>query len=60
MTEFTALRPKTCSYLTNDNNENIKAKGTKSAIKQKLNFEDYEATQPENKMSQLEKKEVWC
>ena len=32
MTEFTALRPKTCSYLTNDNNENIKANGTKSVL----------------------------
>ena len=30
MTEFAALRPKTYSYLTNDNNETKKAKDTKS------------------------------
>ena len=30
MTEFAALRPKTSSYLTNDNNETKKAKDTKS------------------------------
>ena len=29
MTEFAALRPKIYSYLTNDNDENKEAKGTK-------------------------------
>ena len=29
MTEFGALRPKTSSYLTEDSDENKKAKGTK-------------------------------
>ena len=28
MTEFTALRPKTYSYITDDNDENEKTKGT--------------------------------
>ena len=32
MTEFTALRPKTYNYLTDDNNENKKAKGTKKCL----------------------------
>ena len=30
MTEFSALRPKTCSYLTDYNDENKKAKSTTS------------------------------
>ena len=29
ITEFAALRPKVCSYLTNDNDKSKKAKGTK-------------------------------
>ena len=42
MTEFAALRPKTCNYLTDDNDEIKKAKGTrKSVIKRNLKFEDY-------------------
>ena len=42
MTEFLALRPKTYSYLTDDFEEDKKAKGTKKCvIKQKLKFSDY-------------------
>ena len=60
MAEFAALIPKTYNYLTNDYNENEKAKCTKKCIlKQKLKFEVYkqclEATQTENKLNQLEK-----
>ena len=32
MTEFAALRPKTCSYLTDDSDENKNAKGIKKCI----------------------------
>ena len=40
--EIAALRPKAYSYLTDDNDENRKAKDTKRSImKQKLKFEDY-------------------
>ena len=60
MREFAALRVKTCNYLTDDGDEDKKAKGTKKCvIKQKLKFEHYkhclEATQLENKINQLEK-----
>ena len=42
MTEFVALRPKTYSYLMNDNTEVKKAKGTKKCvIKRMLKFSDY-------------------
>ena len=42
MTEFVALRPKNYSYLTDDCEEDKKAKGTKKCvIKQRLNFNDY-------------------
>ena len=63
MEEFAALRPKTYSYLRDDNDENKKAKGTKKCVvKRKLKFEDYnhclEATQLENKINQLEKTKV--
>ena len=62
MTEFAALRPKTYSYFTDDNDKNKKAKGVKkSVIKQKSKFEDckhcLKATQLDNKMNQLEKKQ---
>ena len=55
ITKFVALRRKTYSYLTDDSNENKKAKGTKTCvIKQKLKFEDYDnclkASQPENNL----------
>ena len=52
MTEFVALKPKTCSYLTDDSDEN-KKKAQKSVIKWKLKFVDYkyclETTQVEIK-----------
>ena len=42
MTESVALRPKTYSYLTDDCEEDKKAKGTKKrVIKQRLKFNDY-------------------
>ena len=42
MTEFVVLRPKTYSYLTDDDSEDKKAKGTKKyKIKRRLKFEDY-------------------
>ena len=42
MTEFVALRPKTYSYLTDDCEEDKKAKGTKKCvIKRRLKFSDY-------------------
>ena len=42
MTEFTALRPKTYSYLMDDGNSDKKAKGTrKCVIKRILRFNDY-------------------
>ena len=42
MTEFTALRPKTYSYLMDDCNNDKKAKGTKKwAIKKILKFNYY-------------------
>ena len=54
MADFAALRPKTYSYLTDSNNVNKKARGTKKyVIKQKIKFQDYkyclEATQVEMK-----------
>ena len=42
MTKFVGLRAKTYSYLIDDGNEDITAKGTKKcAIKRKLKFENY-------------------
>ena len=42
MTEFVALKPKTYSYLTDDCEEDKKAKGTKKCIiKRRLKFSDY-------------------
>ena len=42
ITEFVALRPKTCSYMTDEFIEIKKAKGTKKCvIKKMLKFEDY-------------------
>ena len=59
MAKFTALRPKTYSRLTYDNDENKKAKDTtKCDKKRKIKYKDYkrylEATQLENKINQLE------
>ena len=63
MADFTVLRQKTYSYLTDGNDKNKKAKGTKMyVIKRILNFEDYKhcvvANQLENKIDQLEKNKV--
>ena len=42
MTELVALRPKTYSYLTNDCEEDKKAKRTKKCVrKRRLKFSDY-------------------
>ena len=45
-------------YLTDRSNKNNKARGSKSVIKRKLKFEDYEhcleTTKLENKINQLE------
>ena len=42
ITEFVTLRPKTYSYLTDDSNEDKKAKGTKKCIiKKMIKFDDY-------------------
>ena len=42
MTKFIALRPKTYTYLMDDDNEVEKAKGTKKCvIKKELKFNDY-------------------
>ena len=58
--EFIGLRAKTFSYLTDDNSEEKKVKGTKKcAIKRKLKFKEYknclEATQLENQINHPEK-----
>ena len=41
MTEFVALRPKTYSYLMDDDSSKKKVKGTKKLIKRRLKFSDY-------------------
>ena len=42
ITEFVTLRPKTCSFLTDDGKEDKKAKGTKKyVIKKTIKFNDY-------------------
>ena len=51
MIEFVALRPKTYSYLTYDNNNVKKAKETKkSVIKKILKFHDYKEYLFKNEM----------
>ena len=52
MTEFATVRPKTYSYLTDDNEENKKARDTKTCIIKHC----FETTQLENKINELEKK----
>ena len=61
MKEFIGIRAKTYSYLTDNNDEDIKAKFTKKCvIKRKIKFENYknclEVTQIENKINHLIKK----
>ena len=58
MTEFVALRPKTCSYLMDDGNTDSathvikKAKGTKKCvIKRMLKFNDYKNCLLNNKIT---------
>ena len=42
ITEFVTVRPKTCSFLTDDGKEDKKAKGTKKCvIKKMIKFNDY-------------------
>ena len=42
LTEFVALRPKTCPYLDDNCNEHKKAKGTKKyVIKQRIMFQNF-------------------
>ena len=51
MTEFAALRPKTCSYLMDDVSNDKKAKGTKKCvIKGILKFNDYKDCLFKNKI----------
>ena len=61
--EFVGLRTKTYSYLTYNNNEDKKVKGTKSCvIKRKLKLENLKnclkVTQFENEISYLDKNEI--
>ena len=61
--KFVGLKAKTFSYLIDDGSEGKKAKDTKwCVIKRKLKFENnkncLEATQIENKINHLEKKEI--
>ena len=63
MKEFAALWARIYSYLTDSNDEDKKAKGTKRcAIKRKRKSEDYKiclkTTQFENKINQLEKNKI--
>ena len=51
MTEFVALKSKAYSYLTNDCEEDRKAKGTKKCvIKRRLKFNDYKDCLLNNKI----------
>ena len=61
--EFIGLRSKTCSNLQDDNDEEKKAKGTKTcAIKRELKFQNYknclEAAQIERKINYLRKNQL--
>ena len=63
MIKFVGTREKNNSYLTDDDSEDKKAKGTKKrVIKKTLRFENYEkcleATQLENKINQIEKNKI--
>ena len=58
MKELVGLRPKTYSYLKDNNDEDKKAKGTKKfLIKRKLKFDNYksclEAAKIKNKINHL-------
>ena len=63
MTKFVELRAKRYNYLSDNNDEDKKAKGTKKSVtKRKLKFQDCkncsEASQIENKISHLEKDKI--
>ena len=59
MTEPAALRPKTYSYVTGDNDENKKVKGTKKcAIKRKLKFEYYKNCLEANQLEKDKEKKL--
>ena len=63
MKEFVALRAKTYSYLTSNNDEDKRAKSTKKClIERRIKFEDnkncLEATGLENKINHLEKNKI--
>ena len=63
MKEFVGLRPKSYSFLKDDDSEDKKPKGTKKCvIKRKLEFEDYrhclETTQIKNKTDHSERKNL--
>ena len=52
MIEFVALRPKTHSYLMDDDSEHKKAKGTKKfVLKRRLKFNDYKDCLFKNKIA---------
>ena len=58
MTQIAAFRPKRYSYITNDDDENKKAKGTKKCVKKNprlIKRNCLEVTQLENKINQIEK-----
>ena len=63
MKEFVGLRPKSYSFLKDDDSEDKKSKGTKKRVmKRKLEFEDYrhclETTQIKNKIDHSERKNL--
>ena len=59
MIQIAAFRPKRYSYITNDDDENKKAKGTKKCVKKKktrlITRNCLEVIQLENKINQIEK-----
>ena len=61
MTEFVALRPKTYSYLMDDDSEAKKAKGTKKCvIKRMLRFLDYKGCLLNNEIILKSQKRFKC
>ena len=63
ITTFVVLKAKSYIYLTDDNSEDKKIKGTKKcAMKRKCEFENYrnflEATKLDNKIKYLEKNKI--
>ena len=59
MTEFAGLRTETNNYLTEDSDEDKKAKDTKKCtIKRKLKFEDYEHSSEATQLERKKKKQL--